>query len=161
MIEIDKLSGSSRVWIYQADRSLNEFEILTVKNELAAFVDDWSSHGQKMQASAEVYYNRIVVIAADEVRALASGCGIDKSVNFMKEMQNQLGVDFFQRTQVLFKNDGKMVEAPLHHFWAMRKAGIIEDRTLIIDNTVRVLADLRTKWEVPFENSWHAEMWRR
>ena len=161
MMEIDNMPGDSRVWIYQADRFLTVDEVAAIRAKLSGFIDQWSSHGRQMAASAEVYLNRLIVIAADEAAASASGCGIDKSVNCIREIQAATGIDFFQRTQVLFRKDGRLLEAPIHQFWAMRKAGIIDDQTIIIDNTVKLLADLRAGWEVPFSQSWHAEMWQR
>lgn len=160
-MDINELSGDSRVWIYQAERFLRDEEVILIKRKLEEFIDQWSSHGQKMQASAEIYYDRLVVIAADEARAIASGCGIDKSVNFMKDLQLQMGIDFFQRMQVLYLIEGKLNEAPLHHFWAQRKAGLISDNTIVIDSTVKNLALLRQSLEVPFNKSWHGEMWQR
>ncbi len=104
----------------------------------------------------------MLVIAVDETQALASGCGIDKSVKFVREMGDLLGIDFFQRTQVLYKdNNAKLNEKPIHEFWAMRKAGLIDDNTIIIDNTIKTMADLKSSWEVPFSKSWHAEMWSK
>jgi hypothetical protein len=161
MTEINQMPGNSRVWIYQADRVLTQDEITEVKTRLHDFIDQWTSHGQKMQASAEIFYGRMVVIAADESQAMASGCGIDKSVHFMKELQSAMGRDFFQRTVILYRSGDQILEAPIHQFWAMRKAGNIDDETPVIDNTVKTLADLRTRWEIPFKDSWHAEMWRR
>jgi hypothetical protein len=76
-------------------------------------------------------------------------------------MGEKLGVDFFQRTQVLFFENGKLVECPLNVFWAKRKAGLIDDETTLIDQTVKNVGDWKQKWIVPFQSSWHAEMWSR
>jgi hypothetical protein len=161
MTEMNQMPGNARVWIYQADRNLTPEELITVKTRLEDFIEQWTSHGQKMQASADIFLGRIVVIAADETQAMASGCGIDKSVHFMKELQSGMGTDFFQRTVIPYRLGDQLLEAPIHQFWAMRKAGKIDDNTLVIDNTVKTLTDLRTRWEIPFKDSWHAEMWKR
>jgi hypothetical protein len=161
MKTIHDLPGHARVWIYQANRFLNESESKQIDEAIQAFIDRWSSHGQQMDASAAIMNDRLVVIAADEAQAAASGCGIDKSVQWMKELGSLMGIDFFQRTQVLFYENEELKEAPLHQFWAMRKAGLVGDDTLIFDNTVKNLAELRSSWKVPFSRSWHSEMWQR
>ncbi len=156
-----ELSDDSRIWIYQCNRLLNEQEEVEIAHHLGNFIDDWSSHGKTMEAAGEILHHRFLIIAADENKALASGCGIDKSVNFLKRMEEEFQLNFFDRTQVAFLENGVMKDLPLNVFWAMRKAGNITDQTIVFDNTIRKIADLKSKWIVPFANSWHAEMWGR
>jgi hypothetical protein len=159
MKKINELSGESRIWIYQPERAMSIVEADYAKEKLESFIDEWSSHGQKMEASAEIFHNRFLVIAADEAKATASGCGIDKSVHFVKELGAAMNLDFFKRTQVVYRENGKMEEVELNLFWAKRKAGLIDDSTILFDNTIRKVSDLENNWEVPFSKSWHAEMW--
>lgn len=156
------MNENARVWLYQANRFLSNDEVNTIESKGRVFVDSWNSHGALMDASIEVRYNRVIVVAADEEQAKASGCGIDKSVRFIQELGSQLGIDFFQRTQVLYKtNETEIADKPIHEFWAMRKAGIITESTIVIDNTIKTVGDLKTVWEIPFNESWHNEMWVR
>jgi len=156
-----EMPDDARVWIYQANRNLSVGENSQIVDSVSAFIDDWTSHGKSMDASFEILMNRLVVIAVDEKQAMASGCGIDKSVNFMKSLGADMGIDFFVRTQVLYIVGGKIMESPLHVFWASKKAGNILDDTIVIDTTVKNLGELRSRLEVPFKDSWHAEMWHR
>jgi len=162
MKKLQDMSDDSRVWIYQANRVLTPEEveyILTLSDE---FIRTWDSHGKIMDAAIEVFHNRILILAANEAQAQASGCGIDKSVRFIRTLGEQLQVDFFQRTQVLYRDaDGHLNEKPIHEFWAMRKAGMIDDDTIVIDNTIQTVGQWRAAWEVPFGQSWHQEMWAR
>lgn len=161
MKTIKEMNEGSRVWIYQADRYLLPNEVDHIKAKGNAFINSWSSHGATMDATIDVQHNRILIIAADEEQAQASGCGIDKSVRFVKDLGESLRVDFFQRTQVLYKDNGILSEKPINEFWAMRKAGIITDETIVLDNTIKTVGELKSNWEVPFKNSWHNEMWGR
>jgi hypothetical protein len=54
-----------------------------------------------------------------------------------------------------------MNEAPLHAFWALRKALVINDESLVVDTTVSTVEQLRVSLVRPFNKSWHAEMWGR
>lgn len=161
MKTINDMRDDSRVWIYQANRQLTSDETQLALTKAQEFITSWDSHGATMDAAIAVYHNRILVIAANEAQAQASGCGIDKSVRFVQELGKTLGIDFFQRTQVLFRENDNLTEKPIHEFWAMRKAGIINDNTIVLDNTVKTVGDLRNSWEVPFSKSWHNEMWSR
>ena len=161
MKTMEHMPSNARVWVYQANVFLTELQENHIRDGVCAFLAQWTSHGTAMDAAAEVYHHRLVVIAADEQQAKASGCGIDKSVHFMQELGRAMGIDFFQRTTVLFKESEVWKEVSLHQFWAMRKAGVVDDETLILDTTVRTLVELRNALEVPFGRSWHKDMWGR
>jgi hypothetical protein len=114
-----------------------------------------------MDAAFGIYFDRLVVLAVDEQSASPSGCGIDKSVHKMKQLSDAMGVDFFQRTTVLFQHNDQWQEARLHEFWARRKAGILDENTPVLDTTIKTMEHLRSALVVPFGRSWHAEMWGR
>jgi hypothetical protein len=158
MKSMEQMPSHARVWVYQANCFLTESQENRINEALSGFLMQWTSHGASMEASCAVYHHRAVVIAVDEQHASASGCGIDKSVHFMQGLGQELGIDFFQRTTVLYRDGTEWKEAPMHQFWAMRKAGNIKDETLILDTTVRSVGELRIALVVPFERSWHKEM---
>jgi len=159
MKTLNEMPDNARVWIYQASRFLNSSELAIVEVEVSAFLADWTSHGASMDAAFEVSLNRMLVIAADESRA--SGCGIDKSVKCIQALGKHLEIDFFQRTVVLYRMNDQLRESPLHEFWALRKAMVINDDTQVIDTTVKSLGEYRTEFQKTFSRSWHAEMWGR
>jgi hypothetical protein len=157
----DDLPDYARVWIYQAERNLLEEEIRRILVEGEVFLKQWTSHGAHLDAALNVLYGRLIVVSVDEQAALASGCGIDKSVRFIQELSADMKIDFFQRTVVLFRRDTSWEEAPLNQFWAMRKAMIISDDTVVLDTTVRTMGEVRGQLEKCFSASWHADMWGR
>ncbi|UPT69069.1 MAG: hypothetical protein M0D57_10815 [Sphingobacteriales bacterium JAD_PAG50586_3] len=73
-----------RVWIYQADRLLTDSEQQMLAEASAQFVAQWSAHGTPLTAAAQVLNGYFLVLGVDEAQAQASGCSIDKSVNFVK-----------------------------------------------------------------------------
>ncbi len=161
MKAFELMPDHARVWIYQADRFFNSEEQELIAKLTTNFIQQWSSHGAAMDASFSLLFRRVLVIAANEDDAQASGCGIDKSVHFVKDLGVKMGVDFFQRTVVLYQRNDEWLEAPMHQFWAMRKALVIDDKTPVLDTTVRNLIQLRSEIVKPFISSWHAEMWGR
>lgn len=155
------MPDTSRIWIYASNRVLSHEEVLLIQEKLRTFIDEWSSHGANMDATGEVMHQRFVIIAADETKAMASGCGIDKSVRFMQDLGKLMDIDFFKRTLTHFLVHEEIHQKELHEFWAMKKAGLIDDQTVIFDHTIKTLAQLRNQWRIPFSESWHAEMWSR
>lgn len=154
-----ELPNSSRVWVYQANRFLTERELDEIKEDLKAFLSDWNAHGSRLNADASLVYNRFVVLMVDESQAMASGCSIDKSVQLVKSWEQKYGLDFFDRMQILYKEGGEIKEQRMHDFWAMRKALLINDDTIVFNNLVGNKGEFENSWEVPFKDSWHAKMW--
>ncbi len=86
------LNDSARVWIYQADRPLKGTEIEEIRERGRLFVASWAAHGEKLDAAIEVLHDRFVVLCADEAQVKASGCSIDRSVGFVRELESDLGL---------------------------------------------------------------------
>jgi hypothetical protein len=149
----------SRIWIYQAGRALSEAEIEATKAKAAVFLADWTSHGSKMKAAVEVLHKRFIIVAVDEQAAAASGCGIDKSVRFMQELEKQLGVALFDRMQVAYQNaQGEIAAVKMAEFEQLAAEGRVNADTLVFNNMILTLAELETGWLVPAKTSWHARL---
>lgn len=99
-------SDEAKIWLYQANRELKDAEVQYLEKQLSNFVDQWSAHGNKLKASSQVLDSYRFAICADG-SVEASGCSIDASVRFMKEMGAELGVDFFNRMQILSDREGQ------------------------------------------------------
>ncbi len=127
---------------------------------MAAFIAQWAAHGKKLAAGFEVRANRWLIVGVDEASENASGCSIDASVHRVKALGEELGVDFFNRTLVVWDDHGALKVDPMHDFWARRKAGIVTDDTPVFNNLAANLGELRKAEMIRFSDSWHAEMWR-
>ena len=78
--------NNARVWIYQADKSfpLNASEEL--QPAFDAFAKQWTAHKQQLKAEIRLLHHRFIVIMVDEDYRQPSGCGIDASVYFVKDI---------------------------------------------------------------------------
>jgi len=153
-----QFSEQSRVWVYQADKELTDkqaSELLGLLNEFAAA---WTAHNHQLKAKAEVRYNRFLILIVDESQAGASGCSIDKSVNFMKGIEQEFGINLFDRFNFAYREGEKVLSAPRQQFEELLKSGKINSNTIVFNNLVGDLAQLETKWEVPFKDSWHPQL---
>jgi hypothetical protein len=99
------------------------------------------------------------VVAADEEKAAASGCGIDKSVRAIRDISAHTGVDFFDRLTIHYMDGAEIRTAPMSTFWAMRKSGVVTGDTLVFNNLVKTVGEWKNGWIVPFAKSWHQEAW--
>ncbi len=153
-----QFSENSRVWIYQSDKKLTDNEVLQIKVLLDNFTIGWTAHNNQLKAKAEIRYNRFLILVVDENQAGASGCSIDKSVNFMKQLQDQFNINLFDRFNLAYREGDQILSTGRNDFEALLKDGKINAETIVFNNLVQNLAELQTKWEVPFKESWHIQL---
>jgi hypothetical protein len=153
LIPFQNMPGQSRIWIYQANTQLSKSAQGHVLEFLEKQIQSWNSHGADMKASATILNDQFVVIAADESYQIPSGCSIDKSVNWMRELSNALKVDFFDRS-ISYLQEGEVVSIPLSKLKKTIEANIIQPETVVFNHTITTLAELEKFWMVPAKDSW-------
>ena len=151
-------SEQSRVWIYQADREFSDTESSLIKKQLDNFTVSWTAHNHLLKAKAEIRYNRFIVLIVDESQAGASGCSIDKSVNFIKQLENAYNLNLLNRLNMAYREENDVLSASRDEFEVLIKTGKITTETVVFNNLVQSLSELRNKWEVPFKESWHMQL---
>ncbi|MBW4888779.1 ABC transporter ATPase [Mucilaginibacter sp. HMF5004] len=151
-------SENSRIWIYQSNRELAAAEVAKLQSILNDFTIGWTAHNNQLKAKAEVRYNRFIVLVVDESQAGASGCSIDKSVNLMKALEPEFNINLFDRFNIAYRTETSIKSVGRDEFEALIKKGEVTADTMVFNNLVQTLADLDTKWEVPFRDSWHKQV---
>jgi len=153
-----QFSEHSRVWVYQSDKELTDEQVSGLLSRLNKFAAEWTAHNHQLKAKAEVRYKRFLILIVDESQAGASGCSIDKSVNFMKDIEREFGINLFDRFNFAYREGEKVLSASRPEFEELLKLGVIGSNTIVFNNLVPTLADLETRWEVPFSESWHPQL---
>ena len=153
--KILNLPDAARVWVYQSTRPFSEKETVVLKSQINGFVSEWTAHSQQLAAVGDVLMNQFIVLAVDEKQAGASGCSIDKSVHFLQSIENQFNTQLFDRLNFAYLNDNNVEIAPSTAFSRLYTEGVISDDTLVFDNLVATISDLKTKWMKPLRESWH------
>lgn len=156
-IPFESLPDSARIWIYQSDRKFTEEEISQVNERAKIFVQQWTAHQQTLKASCKVFHNLFLVIGVDESYNDASGCSIDKSVHFVREVENAFKVNLFNRLNVVYNLNN---ENQILHFTKLKdllKQNRISPETKIYDNLITTKQELENKWLVNINESWVGE----
>ena len=155
-VAFDHLPPQARVWIYQASRPLDEGEIMPLLPRLAAFAEEWTSHGRQLAASAQWLHRQFLVIGLDEAVAGASGCSIDASVRFVQELEQRLGVTLLEKSRMAFLVKGELRQLTRHELRAAIAAGEVQHDTLYFNNTLTTKAQLADQWPAPAGQTWLA-----
>lgn len=151
-------SENSRIWVYQSNRELNDFEVKSIETILDKFTIAWTAHNHQLKAKAIVRYNRFIILVVDESQAGASGCSIDKSINMMKLLEQEFNINLFDRFNIAYRTVDGISSVGRTEFEELIKKGTVTPETIVFNNLVSTLADLETKWEVPFKDSWHTQV---
>jgi hypothetical protein len=153
--KIFDLPETARVWIYQSTRPFSAHEIGVLQSQLKGFTAEWTAHSKQLCAVGDVLYNHFIVLAIDENQAGASGCSIDKSIYLMKNIEAQYGIQLFERMNFAWLEGETVKMAASSDFKRLYTEGGISSETLVFDNLVSTVGDLKTKWLKPLMQSWH------
>jgi hypothetical protein len=156
LVDFKDLSGESRVWIYQCNRSFTEEEIETISKDIETFLEAWAAHGQQLKTSYLFKYNRFIVISVDESESSASGCSIDSMVHFIQSIENEYNVDLMDKMNVSYKHGEYVAFKPLLDFKKMVRQKAVNANTIVFNNLVASKQEFEDYWEVPLKDSWHA-----
>ncbi|MBL4708009.1 MAG: ABC transporter ATPase [Flavobacteriales bacterium] len=154
----EALADHSRIWIYQADRKLSDSEVGEIKNYGKKFIDQWAAHGSDLQAAFEIKYHQFIILFADESQVKASGCSIDSSVRFIKEIANAYGLDLFDRLNITFKQGDEIDMLRMSDFQTALEKGQLTEDTIVFNNLIETKGDFKDNWEVAVKDSWHANL---
>ena len=156
LVDFKSLPDTSRVWIYQCNRTFTTQEIEEITQGLDAFVAQWTAHGSDLKAGYEIRYNRFIILALDQSLTSASGCSIDASVHFIQALEKKYNVDLLDKMNVSFKQGDFVAYKPLLDFKKMAKNKSVSKNTIVFNNLVTNKQEYEEFWEVPAEESWHA-----
>lgn len=155
MENFEHFPSDTRVWVYQSNKQFSSEIVPRLKQVVDQFAQNWVSHNRQLRAHGDVLHDRFIILAVDETQADASGCSIDKSVHFLKQLESELGVDLFDRMTFAWKEGDEVKTADQAAFSSLYQAGEITPNTLVFDNLVKTKGELEEKWLKPLNQSWH------
>ena len=149
-LPIEQMPDHSRVWVYQANRPFSASEIQAIENYLTPALTQWAAHGAGLNASFEIRFQQVIVIAVDETINAASGCSIDASTRWFKEMGAALGIDFFDRSTAIVEGD----EVTLLPLTALKNNPLLTPSKDVIPLQTESLGAYRSGWLQRADSTW-------
>jgi hypothetical protein len=153
LIPFNKMPDHARVWVYQTDRNLSDAEVQYIQQTLDFQINNWAAHGAALVGAATVLHKRFIVVSVDENHNQASGCSIDASTNWLKNLGAEMNLNFFDRSVAYIQGDEiKTVE--MLKIKPLVAEGILTPDTLIFNNLVPNMGEFRKAWNVSAGDSW-------
>ncbi|MBY0434139.1 MAG: hypothetical protein K2U26_08530, partial [Cyclobacteriaceae bacterium] len=153
-VTFETMPSHARVWVYQAGRSFTVAEQNLIVSSLRQMCEQWKAHGTPLHTSFTLPHNHFLVLAVDKQQAGVSGCSIDGSVRAIKELQQQTGIDFFDRTAIAFYVHGAVVLHPMSQLKFLFESGALSGSSLTFNNLVDTKGDFDSRWLQPVAETW-------
>lgn len=154
LVERANLGENTKVWIYQAERVLDEKESKGLIDFIKKSIEGWEAHGAPLKASFEFFKNQFLVILADEGYNTASGCSIDASTRWLKQWGEFNQVNFFDRKIYIEKPNGEMVGFGMTDLKSAIESGKIREEDLVFTPNVPNYASFVNNWPEKVGESW-------
>lgn len=156
--EIADYPEAARVWIYQASREVDPPAAHRIHQEIETFTEVWTSHNVMLRATGGFLHNRFVVLIVDETRAGASGCSIDKSVAFIRKLEQDHSITLLDRLTFAYLEENEVRTVGKDLLSSKISSGAITDETPFFDNLVKTLGEFNERWITPLGESWIKRM---
>ncbi|MFB9052231.1 ABC transporter ATPase [Formosa undariae] len=155
LVDFNTLPETSKVWIYQANRSFNDQELEEIKSKLDVFIENWTAHGADLNAGYDIKYKRFIILGLNQEVNNATGCSVDASVHFIQQLEKDYNVDLLDKMNVSYKQGEFVAYKTLTEFRKMAKDKAVSKNTIVFNNLVTNIAEYNENWEVPASDSWH------
>ena len=152
--DFDKLPDASSLWVYQSSRPFTSHEKTVIEAGLKQFLSQWAAHGQALLASYKIEYDQFIIIAVDESQVGASGCSIDASVGFMREIEKEFQLNLLDRSQVAVLNEGSIQTFPFNQIKQAIVSASIEPNTVVFNNSTASVGEWKSSWKQKAVDSW-------
>jgi hypothetical protein len=150
----DSFDPASRVWIYQSSRLFTVQEALAIEKMLHEFVSNWKSHGAEVKGAGYLFFGQFIVLMADEKATGVSGCSTDSSVRLVKNIEQEFGVNMFDRNTLAFYIKDRIQLLPFAQVQYAIDNGYLQKDSLYFNNLVQTKTELENRWIQPLEESW-------
>ena len=138
----DGFSDESRVWLYTANRAITPTEAHFVQENLEHFASSWKAHSTPLKAKACLLDEYTIAFVVDQTTANASGCSVDSSVRFVKELGKELNIDFFNRLNVVVEDENG--NRTLHAYRKLKEL----TQSIYYNPLVETLKVLKDNWMI-------------
>jgi hypothetical protein len=155
----DRMPDDARLWVFAAPRPLSGGEAASLLERVDEFLARWAAHGAPVLGARDFRDGRFLLVAADERATGVSGCSIDSLQHALADAEGALGTDLRRGASLVYWRDasGQVRSADRPEFRKLAQAGEVGEDTVVFDNTVGTVGDLRGGcWETRLRDAWHA-----
>ena len=149
------LPDSSKVWVYQSNKIIDDETTDKIKSDVYDFTMNWQSHGVELDCYGHLFHNIFLVLVADDNNHIG-GCSIDSSVHFVKSLESKYNLHFFDRLCYCYMQDEKIDFVKSRELKTKILDGDIDGQTLMFNNLVTNKQAFLNEWIMPMSETWYS-----
>lgn len=154
----EKLKPQSRIWVYLSSRQLTPEEESAIRIRGMQFIEQWTAHNNNLLGSFEIVDNMFLLVAVDESVNDASGCSIDKSFAFIKQLELDFKLELLNRKIIAYQTEGHIATTEIANLSKLFKDGLIKEKDIVYNNLVHTKHQLADQWKIALKDSWLMQM---
>ena len=152
--KVKLLKSNSRIWIFSSVKPLIEIEKKHINKELSNFLLLWEAHGKKLESNCYIIKSHFIFIIVNSNFASPTGCSIDKLYSKIKEIGNELNINFLSADQIPFRRNGSSKKIEFLKYFNFKRYirdNHLSDKSVVYDNSINTLGQL-DKWELSLKD---------
>ncbi len=156
----DALPAGARVWVFAGNRPIEASDRERITEVMARVLQAWKSKAPMAKGCFEFREDRFFIVGSDESGECLSGCSIDAMVQWMMQLEQQVGLKLVDRMAVHYRRaDGVVDTVSRAEFKNLAAAGDVTPETPVFDTIISRVESLRDgQFEIPLSGSWHAQL---
>jgi hypothetical protein len=149
-----QMPPNAKVWIYASDKIISREQLIIINEMVNPFIQNWTAHQNQLKAEFAVLYNCFLIFMVDEGFNEISGCGIDKSVNLVKDIEKQTNLNLFNRLKIQLINNNEVTIFNKTEIISKIENGETNTSTKTFNNQITTKTDFDNNWIIPLEQAW-------
>ena len=153
-VDFNLLPDHSRIWIYQSNRPFLPEEKAKINEMATDFIAEWTAHGNELKAGSGIFYDHFLILSVNERVTGVSGCSIDASIRFIRQLESLFGIELTDRSKIAYLEQHSVRFTNLQNIKNQIANQHITPDTLIFNNLVQTKGALKDQWLIPAGDSW-------
>ena len=145
---------NEKIWVYLSNKEFSEEMQKNISADCIDFINDWNTHGNLLNGSFELLHNRFIIIKVNENSFSASGCSIDKQLQFIKQLESTYKINLLDRLLVAYRDGNVIKTKSSNEMKQALKDGSLALDTIYFNTSVSTLEQFHTSFESSIRNSW-------
>lgn len=152
---IDSFNGNDSVQIFPSSRKLYPQEIEPLKEKIEDFKIQISKEFDGKVETLLIYERFLIFVFHFEDKAQMNVTY--NSLNaFISNIEQELNITLMDRMNVCFKQGQYVQYKDLKAFKKLIKSKSVNAQTIVFDNLVTTVDDLKSYWELPISETWYS-----
>lgn len=157
-VKMNELSDDSIIRVYIADRKLAETEQADLREKIETFLPRWRSEGKDFKSAYELLENQILVVAGLSEGYRLSGCTLDALKKLVEKWDDSLKANFTVVPKLSYRKGKEIISRNIPMFKQDILNGVVDENTIVFDNTVQTLSAFRKGIEFKLTDCWHNQI---